>query len=311
MKASVIILSFNRKSDTLATIRSLARSRVKSFTMEIIVVDNASYDGSPEAIKNELAKIKGATKHLTKFIGRKENLGFAEGNNVGMRYALKTNAQYIFLLNDDTIIDKNTITSLIESAKENPAAGAISPKIYFAKGYEFHKKRYEKRDLGKVIWYAGGDIDWANIYGSNHGVDEVDNGQYDKSHETDFTTGCCVLYKSEVLRKVGLYDKRYFAYLEDADHSQRIKKAGYQTLYEPKAHLWHKVAQSSGIGSELNDYFLTRNRMLFGLRYGSFRTKLALIKESMKLLLKGRKWQRVGIKDFYLGNFGKGSWKWK
>ena len=87
-----------------------------------------------------------------------------------------------------------------------------------------------------------------------------------------------------------------------------LEKGGFEVMYVPDAHIWHKVAQSSGIGSELNDYFITRNRMLFGLKYAPLRTKLALIKESLKLLLSGRKWQKTGISDYYLGRFGKGSW---
>ena len=106
-----------------------------------------------------------------------------------------------------------------------------------------------------------------------------------------------------------MYDKRYFAYLEDADLSQRIREAGWKVLYSPNAHLWHKVAQSSGIGSDLNDYFLTRNRMLFGMRYASLRTRFALLRESLRLLVNGRKWQRIGIRDFYFGRLGKGSWR--
>jgi len=80
-------------------------------------------------------------------------------------------------------------------------------------------------------------------------------------------------------------------------------------LYTPKTKIWHKVARSSGIGSDLNDYFITRNRLLFGIRYTKFRTKFALVRESFKLLLTGRRWQKIGVRDFYLGRFGKGSWK--
>ena len=88
-----------------------------------------------------------------------------------------------------------------------------------------------------------------------------------------------------------------------------MKNRGWKVLYEPKGIVWHKVAQSSGIGSNLNDYFITRNRMLFGMRYASLRTKFALAKESIKLLLNGRKWQKIGVRDFYLGRFGRGSWE--
>lgn len=306
-KVSVIILSWNRKNDTLETIESLAKSNIDGFILEIYVVDNGSNDGSQDAIKKILNKLNNPPKLLTKITENRTNLGFAEGNNIGMKDAIRRGFDYVALLNDDTSVDPNLIKNIIQEHDKFPDASAISPKIYFAKGFEYHKK-YKDSELGKVIWYAGGDIDWANIYGSNHGVDEVDRGQFNKTRETDFATGCFVMYKAKALKEVGYYDKRFFLYVEDADHAQRLKKAGYHVLYSPEGWLWHKVAQSSGIGSELNDYFLTRNRMIFGMKYASLRTKFALFRESIKLLLNGRKWQKIGIRDFYLGNFGKGSW---
>lgn len=300
---AVIILSWNRKKDTIETIESLAKSNTHGFKMEIMVVDNGSVDGSAEAIEN----LRFSKKIELKLLCNKRNLGFAGGNNVGMKDALRRGFDYIALLNDDTMVDENLVGNIIKEHEKYPEAGAISPKIYFAKGFEYHKK-YASSELGKVIWYAGGNIDWNNVYGSNHGVDEVDHGQFDKVRDTDFATGCFVTYKAKVLKEVDLYDKKFFAYMEDADHAQRIKKAGYRVLYSPKGWMWHKVSQSSGIGSELNDYFLTRNRMIFGMRYASLRTKFALFRESIKLLLIGRKWQKIGVRDYYLGNFGKGSW---
>ena len=305
MKASVIIASWNRKKDTLETLESLVRSTIHDFQLEIVVVENGSTDGSVAALRKfQITN----SKFQMKIIENKENLGFAEGNNIGMRYALSHGADFIILLNDDTIVDRNLIFQLVKAAQVYGKAGIISPKIYFAKGYEFHKDRYQKQDLGHVIWSAGGDIDWDNVYASNHGVDEVDCGLFDNVREFDFATGCCALIKRKVLEKVGLFDPKYFAYFEDADLAQRVKKAGWQVLFFPDAHLWHKVSQSSGIGSDLNDYFITRNRMLFGLRYAKLRTKMALIRESLRLLVTGRKWQKIGIKDFYLCKFGRGSW---
>lgn len=300
-KISVIVLSWNRKKDTIETIESLAKSSIDGFEMEILVVDNGSTDDSVVAIR----KLK--LKNL-KVIVNKENLGFAEGNNIGMDDAIKRSFDYVALLNDDTYVDTNLIKNIIQEHEKFPDAGAISPKIYFAKGFEYHK-RYKEGDLGKVIWYAGGDIDWNNVYGSNHGVDQVDAGQFEKIKETDFATGCFVMYKAKALKEVGYYDKCFFAYMEDADHAQRLKKLGYKVLYSPRGWMWHKVSQSSGIGSNLNDYFLTRNRMMFGMKYASLRTKFALIRESIKLLLRGRLWQKIGIRDYYLKKYGKGSWK--
>jgi hypothetical protein len=136
----------------------------------------------------------------------------------------------------------------------------------------------------------------------------VDKGQYDRQEETDIANGACVLIRRQVVEKVGYLREKYFLYWEDAEYSERARRAGWKVVYTPKTCLWHKVAQSSGIGSDLNDYFLTRNRLDFGLWYASMRTKFALFRESIKLLLKGRKWQKIGIRDFYLGKWGKGSW---
>ena len=112
----------------------------------------------------------------------------------------------------------------------------------------------------------------------------------------------------EVLEKVGLFDEKYFMYYEDTDLSLRIRKAGFKVLYVPTGIVWHKIAQSSGIGSDLNDYYITRNRLLFGVKYAKLRTKLALFKESIRFLINGRKWQKRAVIDYFIGNFEKGSW---
>lgn len=308
MKVSIIILNWNRKNDTIECLESIEKLQISGFELEIVVVDNASSDGSQKAVEQIFKKIT-KKNMFCKQIRNKTNLGFAEGNNVGMKYALDTGADYLLVLNNDTEVDKDLIKKLLEAANRYPKVGVISPKIYFAKGFEFHKSRYKNKELGKVIWYAGGDMDWNNVYGSNCGVDEVDKGQFEKTKKTDFATGACMFLRSKALKDVGIFDEKYFMYLEDADLSQRLKRKKWEVLYTPKASIWHKVAQSSGIGSDLNDYFITRNRLLFGMRYTTHRTKLALVKESFKLLLIGRRWQKVGVKDFYLGRFGKGSWR--
>jgi hypothetical protein len=153
-------------------------------------------------------------------------------------------------------------------------------------------------------------MDWANIIGQHRGVDEADKGQFDKVEETEIATGCCMMIKKEVLKKVGLLDDKYFLYYEDSDLSVRAKKAGYKIVYAPKSIIWHKNAGSAGgSGSALQDYYIIRNRLLFGFRYASARSKLALFRESLFLLLRGRRWQKRGIIDFYLGKLGKGSYK--
>jgi hypothetical protein len=184
--------------------------------------------------------------------------------------------------------------------------------MYFAKGYEFHKDRYTDSQKGKVIWYAGGVIDRNNVYTTHRGVDEVDNGQYDQILETDVANGAAVIIRRSVFEKIGLLDASFFLYWEDADFSERAKLAGYKVMYFPKTWMWHKVSASTGgSGSPTNDYFLTRNRVFYAMRYSLIRTKFAVIRDTFKLMFTGRKWQRWGAVDALLGRRGMGQWKYR
>ena len=303
IKVGIVILNWNRKDDTVACLNSLDRLRVPlEHELKIYLVDNGSTDDSLKAF----SKI---TSPSFRLIENKINLGYVGGNNIGVKEAISEGCDWVLILNNDTLVDRGLVTNFVKFFHGNKDVEIVSPKIYFAPGYEFHKDRYPKALQGRVVWYAGGMIDWKNCYATNFGVDDVDRGQYDAEREIDFATGTAMLVRSQVFEKIGFFDERYYMYFEDVDFSLRAKKAGFKIIYFPKSFLWHKVAQSSEIGSNLNDYFITRNRMLFGFKYVSFRTKLSLIKESLKFLFIGRNWQKIGIKDFYLGRFGKGSWK--
>ncbi len=301
----ISIVNFNGIKNTVECLKSIDNLNLEDIKLGFVVVDNASIDNSVGTLKN----LKLKTSNL-KIIENKENLGFSGGHNVGIKYALGNEADYVVVLNNDVILDKNLVKKLVDSAREDSSVGAISPKIYFAPGFEFHKDRYRKEDLGKVIWYAGGNMDWNNLIGKHGGVDEVDKGQFEKRKETDFASGCCMLIKKEVFEKAGYFNEKYFLYYEDNDFSQRTRSKGYKIIYEPKAILWHKNAGSvGGSGSGLQDYFITRNRLVFGMAYASMRTKFALLRESIKILLNGRKWQKRGVLDFYFRRFGRGSYK--
>ncbi len=300
-KIAVIILNWNGKEDTLECLESIQNMEHQVFNLEVIVVDNGSTDNSVDKIK----KFIDSGKSTIKLLENQRNLGFAEGNNVGIKHALENEADYVMLLNNDTQVDKNLLTELLKAMEENKTVGIVGPKIYFVSGYEYHR-RYKETELGKVIWYAGGMIDWRNVYASHRGVDEVDIGQYDKVEETDFTTGCAMLIKKEVFGQIGFLDEKYFMYLEDVDFCLRAQKAGFKILYKPQGIVWHKNAQSSGQpGSSLQTYYLTRNRLIFGMRYAFLRTKLALLRESIRLYFKSDV-EHQAVSDFFLGRLGKG-----
>ena len=300
-KVFLVILNWNGWEMTLDCLQSLEGIKSDGFSVEVIVVDNGSTDDSVERIRKTEPKVK--------IVENKKNLGFAEGNNVGIRYALENRADYICLLNNDTRVDPDFLVELFKVAQSDKKIGLIGGKIYFEKKYEFFKDKYKDNQRGKVIWYAGGLIDWNNIYASHRGVDEVDEGQYDQVEETQYVNGCLMLGTKEMFQKIGLFDKKYFLYFEDVDLSLRVKKAGFKVIFCPKAKIWHLNSGSSGSGSSLHDYFITRNRLLFGMKYASIRSKIALIKESLQLLKNGREWQKTGTKDFYLRRYGKGGWK--
>jgi len=295
----VSILNFNGKDNTIECLKSLEKISRNGFNLKVVVIDNNS---------KEKLSLPNFDSLDIKFIQNEKNLGFSGGHNIGIKYALENGADFIVILNNDTVVDENLISELIKSSKDN--VGIIAPKIYFYKDFEFHKGRYKEDEKGKVFWYAGGIMDFRNVIGHHRGVDEVDNGQYDTLQNTDFASGCCMLIKREVFEKAGLFDDRYFLYYEDNDLSQRAKRLNFKIIYNPKAVIWHKNAGSvGGSGSNVQDYYITRNRMLFGLKFAPLRSKISLLKESLNLLLRGRPWQKKAIVDFYLGKFGKGSYE--
>lgn len=292
MKIAVVILNYNGLENTLQCLESIRKCDTDSHKVEIVVVDNNSGDGSQEA----LGKLKDI--HL---INNTENLGYSGGNNIGIKKALERMADVILVLNNDTIAQSALVINLVQALK---SADIASPKIYFAKGYEFHRAIYKKQELGHVIWYAGGKIDWDNIIGMHIGVDQVDTGQFENSTEIDLATGAALIVKREVFEKIGLFDEKYFLYLEDMDFCVRAKKAGFKIIYAPQAILWHKNAGASGSGSALQDYYITRNRLLFAAKYAKFRTKIAVVRQALSNLASPIK--RKALLDFLTLHFGKG-----
>lgn len=320
MKVFVVILNYNGSEDVVECLESVLKAEKKDFELSIVVVDNHSTDNSLREIQNLKCKIKNCadekieharqSRHNSKLkiIKNKKNLGFAGGNNVGIRWAKDHGADWVFLLNNDTKIAKDALIQLIKVGESDKKIGILGPKIYFYPGCEFHQKRYQEKERGKVIWYAGGVIDWQNVMGKHKGVDEVDIGQYNQAEETEFISGCALMAKREVFEKIGLLDERYFLYYEDVDFCLKAKKTGFKLIFAPNAIIWHKNKGTRRTGLSHQEYYMARNRLILGLRWASLRTKLALIKESIISLLKGSKWKKRGVVDFYLLRFGKGSY---
>lgn len=295
-KVAIVLVVWNNWKDTDECLLSLQKLVVTGLDIEIIVVDNGSTN-HPARLSQKYPYIH-SIEHPT-------NIGFSGGNNIGIKYALSHGAEYIWLLNNDTIVDKRACFSLVQ-ALEKYHTGIAGSKIYFAPGFEYHKARYKDDERGKVLWYAGGIIDWDNMYASHRGVDEVDNGQYEHSEETSFVTGCSMMISSDVVRKIGMLNESYFLYYEDVEFCLRARDSGFSLKYVPMSKVWHKNSGSSdGPGGTTQAYYQTRNRYRIGMRYSSLRTKFALLRESIRYLFTGKPVQKRAVFDFLIGKTGK------
>ncbi len=296
-KIAIIIVHYNTPEDTRECLESLDQLRTRDFQYQIFVVDNASREHFvlPKKIKN------------VQLIRSDTNLGFTGGNNLGFSFASKNyNPDFFLLLNSDTLVKPDFLLQLHHCLKENPDWGLVAPKMYFAAGREFHLDDYQKNQLGKVIWFAGGVIDWDNLLTFHLGVDEVDRGQFDQLTSFDFATGCSFLIRREALATAGVFDDRYFLYYEDSDLNLRVKKLGYQLGFCPQSVIWHKNGSSSqGSGSDLQNFYLTLNRLLFFFTHGHLRVKFRVLRLAWRLFRHGDQVEKKAALNFFLGKFGK------
>lgn len=242
-KVAVILVNWNGREVTLDCLRSLRA--VRSHALHVLVVDNASTDGSVEAIQLNFPEAE--------ILQQSSNLRFAGGNNAGIKRALELNAEYILLLNNDTVVDPSVVQALVGRMDADQQCGMVAPKIYYY-------------DRPEVLWFAGAKVSFWTGTMRHIGIREVDCGQHDRARETDYATGCCTLIRSSVVRAAGVLDESYFMYGEDADWSMRVKRAGYTVWYEPEGKVWHKLSVSAG--GHLSAFKL-RNKLISSFRFFS------------------------------------------
>ncbi|MCD1294180.1 glycosyltransferase family 2 protein [Methanocella sp. CWC-04] len=247
---SIILLNWNGKDDTVECLRSL--SHITFPDHEIILVDNASTDGSQDYFAEKYPDIVK--------IFNDENLGFAEGNNVGIRYALKKGTDYVLLLNNDTVVEPDFLSGLVSVAESDSKIGIAGPKICF---YSHPGK----------IWAAGGKN---NMFtGSIINLGELDPEEiYKGTKKVDFVSGCALLIKAEVIEKIGLLTTDYFLYFEDADWNVRAQKEGYLSVVNCDAKILHKSGISVKKTKDSNYYYISRNILLFIKRNGKWYHKM-------------------------------------
>ncbi len=241
-KVSIVILNWNSVEVTRACLESLRKSDYPA--AEVIVVDNGSSDSSPDQIACEFPEVR--------LIRNATNLGFAGGLNVGLCDALQRGSDYLLALNNDTVVAPGFVGEMVRAAEQEPCIGLVSPKILF----------YEPSDR---IWCAGGIYHRGWSFPKSLGVHRSDNGSYNRPKEISFATGCALLIKAAVVRRIGLFDESFFYLFEDLDFCYRARQAGFTAVYTPAAVVWHKdsyVAKKHG-GKPFRDFYAARNAVLF------------------------------------------------
>jgi GT2 family glycosyltransferase len=290
-KISVVIVNWQNWQETNECLNSLSETTYKN--LEIIVVDNASSNDSVTHLSR---------RKEIKLLVSTENRGFGAGQNVGLKYALERGAEYLFILNNDTVVDPNIFEKLL-SGFEDPEVGAVAPRIFYA-------KRKEK------IWWTGGFLDLKKgriINIQSHNLSLFPNGG-----SCDYLVGCAILVKAEALKKVGVFNEGFFHTGEDVDLSIRLGQVGYRLCVVPDACLWHKVSASGGGDtSPFYLYYLERNRLWLVKKYGDWkgwvswlRISPLLIKRLVASFVKGQRLTstKAVMKawlDFSRGHFGK------
>ncbi|MCK5353578.1 MAG: glycosyltransferase family 2 protein [Methyloprofundus sp.] len=261
-KVAVIILNWNGKDDTLECLSSVNQLNYPNY--DVIVVDNGSTDDSIEAISKQYPDI--ILLHTGK------NLGYAGGNNIGMRWALEQEANYLLLLNNDTIVDPNLLSEFVQTAKNYKQGGLFGAKIFY----------YDEPD---TLWNAG--ADWNPSTGDHRtrGAQSKDGEAFNTITESAYANGCALFASSEMLLNIGLLNEDFFLIYEETDLSYRAKKAGYKVYFAPEAKVWHKVSVSiGGDNSPIARYFTARNQLLWASRNLSWQNRLRVYRHVVKRL---------------------------
>lgn len=267
---SIVTVNYNGYKDTCELIDSIPFEDC----LEVIVVDNGSFENEASILQKRYPSIR--------VIRSDKNLGFAGGNNLGIKVA---KGKYIFLINNDTVFKEFNPKVLIKRLESSPQIGMVCPKIRFAW-------------KNNPIQFAGyTPLSSITVRNKAIGFGEEDKGQYNTPRPTPYAHGAAMMLKREVIDKVGFMPECYFLYYEELDWSMMMTRAGYEIWYEPASTIYHKESQSTGQNSPLRTYYITRNRLLLVKRnytgskkYLAYAYLLIIVasRDIMKYLIKGR-----------------------
>lgn len=289
-----VILNTNRRDDTLACLASLAQNTYPNHS--IIILDNDSSDGSLEAIQEKYPDAQ--------MVSLENNLGYAGNNNVGIEIALQQKADWVFILNEDTVLNEDCIEKLVSEGEKDRKIGIVGPMVY-----HYDEPEYIQSAGGMLGQY------WESIHIAKN---ELDTGQVHLPRPVEWVSGCAIMIRSEVIKDIGMLDARFFYYWEETEWCLRANKAGYKILHVPSAKLWHKGVQRDYIAKPSLLYYDTRNHLLLLKKhhapikvwfYTVFNIVRTLLSWSIRPKWRGKKLYRnamlQGSIDFLFSRWGK------
>lgn len=318
-KVAIIILNWNGWLDTLECLESVYQITYPNYN--VILVDNGSEDGSIEKIKeycdgrieleskffmynygNKPIKIieymryevddgeidgRGELERRLTIIKNEMNYGFADGNNIAIRYAIKAlSPEYFLLLNNDTVVDTKFLITMIKVGENDKTIGIVGPIVY-----DYIEQNRVQSAGVKLRWNTGRQRELR----SNERSNEIDSNQFEEVSDVDYVAGCALLVKAELIKIIGYLDPDYFAYWEETDWCIRAKKAGYRVFCVPKSKIWHKGSSTSTKISGFYEYHMTRNMFWFMQQHATTKQYYSFL-----LYFFGfRFWKKSGIHIIY------------
>ncbi|CAN5520243.1 MAG: glycosyltransferase family 2 protein [Acidimicrobiia bacterium] len=247
---TAIVVNHQHADDTLRCVHSLAQSDHRR--LSVVVVDNGS---DPDVVE----ELRAGLEPTTTLIRSEDNLGYAAGNNLGIRRALHLGSDFVWLVNPDVVVGPETLPSLVEAADERPAAGIIGSQI-------LHGGSYPAR-----IWFNGGLIDWERGGSPSHrqSGDLFFEGDQGPIVDVDYVTGASMLVRAAVFDTIGLLPEDYFLYFEETDFNVRANRAGWEIVVQPSSVLSHYKRSTGVLPEPYYVYYFVRNRLIFGSRHSS------------------------------------------
>lgn len=246
-KIGIIVLTYNQRQLTLQCLGFLAEVEYPRERLRIIVVDNASTDGTVQAVRDQYPRAI--------VLETDENLGYAGGNNVGLRYALERAMDYVLILNNDAVLAPDSLAALIAAAERESHVGFLGPKVYHLE------------EPGRL--QSAGIVLDSCLRPHHRGQDELDEGQFESIAESDALSGCALFAGLHLIERIGPLDPRFFMYHEEIDWCLRARAAGFRNLYVPGAKVWHPKPQLRTTNTAFTTYYMARNHYLLLSKHGA------------------------------------------